>query len=548
MLMERQKVDKIEKYKIMDNGKACFSSKLGQPCFNREKYKNTCFILYSQQGAIKEKYSDWTEFLVKELTGSRTAPANLLEGPLRGKNTVDLMVPGCVLEIRDASEPFVYWAVRVQRNVGGRLWLSYVGLEEPAFNIWIFYLDVRLRPLGWAKENCLKMEPPKELRDLRSTTEWIEAIETATSEALDRPLPLEVFKDHVDLRKHSFKTGMKLEMISPQEPFHICPVSVTKVLTMLINSAYKPSRVLRELQLVVDPQWNCLEETLKAKYKRKSYRASVRIVSLAEQVTDFCRRVCTRLQCCPNLFGPTLISEKCPENCSTHTKTKYTHYYGKKRKVGRPSLGECTKDGDAVKPARRRKKRKAVFVQRKRRSTVTGYHAMESAQDSDDFDDFEEEEESFSGESSSLELREDAPVSFSTRRGRPCRSLTLPGTETSTERQSLRRSTRTHSYTHNQAAKNTHTKTTHAEEEESRLVLEKNPLEWSVSDVVNFIMSTDCASLAKIFQDQDIDGQALLLLTLPTVQECMDLKLGPAIKLCHQIERVKVAFYSQYAN
>lgn len=47
---------------------------------------------------------------------------------------------------------------------------------------------------------------------------------------------------------------------------------------------------------------------------------------------------------------------------------------------------------------------------------------------------------------------------------------------------------------------------------------------------------------------QDIDGQALLLLTLPTVQECMDLKLGPAIKLCHQIERVKVAFYKQYAN
>lgn len=46
---------------------------------------------------------------------------------------------------------------------------------------------------------------------------------------------------------------------------------------------------------------------------------------------------------------------------------------------------------------------------------------------------------------------------------------------------------------------------------------------------------------------QDIDGQALLLLTLPTVQECMDLKLGPAIKLCHQIERVKVAFYKQFA-
>lgn len=51
-----------------------------------------------------------------------------------------------------------------------------------------------------------------------------------------------------------------------------------------------------------------------------------------------------------------------------------------------------------------------------------------------------------------------------------------------------------------------------------------------------------------VFSPQDIDGQALLLLTLPTVQECMELKLGPAIKLCHQIERVKVAFYAQYAN
>ncbi|KAF7694086.1 scm-like with four MBT domains protein 2 isoform X1 [Silurus meridionalis] len=742
------------------------------------------------RAAIKEKYSDWTEFLVKELTGSRTAPANLLEGPLRGKNTVDLIVPGCVLEIRDAAEPFVYWAARVQRNVGGRLWLSYVGLEEPTYYIWIFYLDIRLRPMGWAKENCLTMEVPKEVRDLRSATEWSDALEKAVSTAMEKPLPLEVFKDHADLRKHSFKTGMKLEMVSPQEPFHICPVSVTKVyneyyfqitvddlsgeappcsvlchadspgilpiqwclkngvglqrprgfqsqdfdwadylkhtgteaapdacfpsaslsrgfckdtwleavnplqpgeinvsritqvkgrllwlryegltkplaecivdvesmdifpvgwceanvypltplrkavcqsqkkiavvqpekqmtpppkenvsldhcqsvpmdpvsvngkyccsqifvnhrcfsgpylnkgriaelpqavgpgkctfvlkevLTMLINSAYKPSRVLRELQLVGDPQWNCLEETLKAKYKGKSYRASVSIVCLAEQVADFCRRVCVRLQCCPNLFGPTLVSEKCPENCSIHTKTKYTHYYGKKRKVGRPSVGECTPDGDMAKPARRRKKRKSVFVQKKRRSSVTGYHAMESAQDSDDFDDFDEEEdeESYSGESSSLELREEVPVRFSTRRGRPCRSLTLPGPGASTERPLLRRSTRSLSYTHNQAAKHTNTETPNTQEEESCLVLERNPLEWSVSDVVDFIMSTDCASLAKIFQEQDIDGQALLLLTLPTVQECMDLKLGPAIKLCHQIERVKVAFYSQYAN
>lgn len=36
-------------------------------------------------------------------------------------------------------------------------------------------------------------------------------------------------QDHVDLPKHSFKTGMKLEMVSPWEQLQICPVSVTKV-------------------------------------------------------------------------------------------------------------------------------------------------------------------------------------------------------------------------------------------------------------------------------------------------------------------------------
>lgn len=40
------------------------------------------------------------------------------------------------------------------------------------------------------------------------------------------------------------------------------------------------------------------------------------------------------------------------------------------------------------------------------------------------------------------------------------------------------------------------------EEEDGQLVLDRNPLEWSVDEVVQFINSTDCASLANIFQEQ----------------------------------------------
>ncbi|TMS02868.1 Scm-like with four MBT domains protein 2 [Larimichthys crocea] len=499
--------------------------------------------------AIKEKYSDWTEFLIHDLTGSRTAPANLLEGPLRGKNTVDLIVEGSVLELQDVSDPLLYWPVHVLHNVGGRLRLRYAGLSDDnqADDTWLFYLDVRLRPLGWALENRLTLEPPTEVEHI--------CLNVLTL----------LCQDHVDLPKHSFKTGMKLEMVSPWEQLRICPVSVTKVydeiyfqvmlddlsveakprfvvchasspgilpvqwclkngvglerppgydgqdfdwadylkhsgteaapdacfpdtwqnrgfakdmwleavnphrpaevcvaqitqvrgrllwlrlegvvkplsecivdvesmdifpvgwceanaypltppfkpvclkqkkiavvqpekqlapsqpvettpvnhcqpvavdpgsangryccskifvnhrcfsgpylnkgriaelpqavgpgkctlvlkelLSMLINAAYKPGRVLKELQELEDQSWDCQEETLKAKYKGKTYRSTIRIVRIADQIPDFCRKVCVKLQCCSNLFSPVLVTDKCPENCSVQTKTKYS--------------------------------------------------------------------------------------------------------------------------------------------------------------------------------------------------------------------------------
>uniref|UniRef100_H3BW72 Scm like with four mbt domains 2 n=1 Tax=Tetraodon nigroviridis TaxID=99883 RepID=H3BW72_TETNG len=741
--------------------------------------------------AIKQKYADWTEFLVQDLTGSRTAPASLLEGPLRGKNTVDLILDHSVLELQDPSDPLLYWPARVVQNVGGRLCLRYAGLtdEHCAQDIWIFYLDVRLRPLGWALENHLALEPPTALRPLKSAADWQKALEDAQLDGQKNPLPLEVFKDHVDLPGHSLRTGMKLEMVSLWEQLQICPVSVTKVynhvyfqvtvdeskadakprrvvchantpgilpvqwclkngvslerprgyegqdfdwaeylkrsgteaapegcfpdtwqnrgfakdmwleavnphrlaevcvaqitqvrgrllwlrlegtrvqkqlsecivdvesmdifpvgwceanaypltspikavcqkqkkiavvqpekqismsktntlmltvyandsgsgsangrytcsrifvnhrcfsgpylnkgriaelpqaigpgkctlvlkelLSMLINAAYKPGRVLKELQEVQEQSWECQEETLKAKYKGKTYRSTLRIVRLAEQIPDFCRTVCLKLQCCPNLFGPVLVTDKCPENCSLQTKTKYTYYYGKKRKLSKPAAGDETPEGD-VKPARRRKKRKAIFVQKKRRSAAVDYTPAGSPQvpSPSDSDEDEDAELQSGSEGTSSEPRDDhtdtSSVEAPVGRRRSTRSASAYGRYQPPQDR------------HTQVRIHHHGGASRAEALIANLIrfcgrvpLDRNPLEWSVADVVRFINSTDCASLANIFQEQDIDGQALLLLTLPTVQECMDLKLGPAIKLCHQIERVKVAFYRQFAN
>ncbi|XP_051911687.1 scm-like with four MBT domains protein 2 [Hippocampus zosterae] len=734
--------------------------------------------------AIREKRADWTEFLVGDLTGSRTAPANLLEGPLRGKNTVDLMARGSVLEVRDAAEPFTYWPARVIRNVGGRLRLRLAGLSDQhrARDAWLFYLDVRLRPLGWARENRLALEPPAELRPLKSAGDWERALEDAERDGRTSAVPPEVFKDHADLPAHAFKVGMKLEMVSPWERLRICPVSVTEVfdanyfrvtaddpaadgqarsalchaaspgimpvqwclkngaglerprgyqgrdfdwadylqrggaeaapdacfpdtwrtrafakdtwleavhperpaeicvaritqvrgrllwlrledalqqfcetiadvesmdifpvgwceanayplnppfkaavgkqrkvavvqpekqsppsgpaepppadhcqpppndtangryccskvfvnhrcfsgpylnkgriaelpqtvgpgkctlvlkelLSMLINAAYKPGRVLKELQELEDPGWDCQEETLKAKYKGKTYRSSIKIVRLADLIPDFCRKVCVKLQCCPNLVGPALVPEKCPESCYVQTKTKYTYYYGKKRKLlPKPHGGEDAAAGEPLKP--KRKKRKSIFVQKKRRSSAADSTVAGSAQESEED---EEDGASRSGSEGTSSEPRDEPTDASSAETVGGRAAASRKAEAAGGREApdgRRRSTRRRLGKRRAPEDDDNDDA----QEEEPLVLDKNPLEWSVQEVVQFITGTDCASSASIFQEQDIDGQAMLLLTLPTVQECMDLKLGPAIKLCHHIERVKVAFYRQYAN
>lgn len=75
---------------------------------------------------------------------------------------MDLILEDSVLELQDLSDPFLYWPARVVQNVGGRLRLRYAGLAEEhrAQDAWLFYLDVRLRPQGWALENRLALQPP----------------------------------------------------------------------------------------------------------------------------------------------------------------------------------------------------------------------------------------------------------------------------------------------------------------------------------------------------------------------------------------------------
>ncbi|GCC27503.1 hypothetical protein chiPu_0005927 [Chiloscyllium punctatum] len=83
-------------------------------------------------------------------------------------------------------------------------------------------------------------------------------------------------------------------------------------------------------------------------------------------------------------------------------------------------------------------------------------------------------------------------------------------------------------------------------ERESPRTSNKDPSTWSIEEVMKFVKEADPQALAPhadLFRKHEIDGKALLLLRSDMIMKYMGLKLGPALKLCYHIERLKHGKY-----
>ncbi|NXU83281.1 SMBT1 protein, partial [Xiphorhynchus elegans] len=474
---------------------------------------------------------DWADYLKQ--CGAEAAPQSCFPSLTSDHGFKENMK----LEAVNPVDPEEVCIATVTKVKDSYLWLQLEGSKKAVPDCIVSVESMNIFPVGWCETNGYQLRPPrkaivnkqkkiavvqpeKQILSSRTVHDGLKNQELNSSESVvinGKYCCPKIYFNHRCFSGPYLNKGRIAELPQSVGPGN-CVLVLKEVLTLLINAAYKPSRVLRELQLDEEAAWHGHGETLKAKYKGKSYRATVEVVRTADRVADFCRKTCIKLECCPNLFGPQMVLDKCSENCSVLTKTKYTHYYGKRKnkRIGRPPGGHSNLEVAMKKPNKRRKRRKHFFVHKKKRSsasvdnTPAGSPQGSGAEEEDDQDESE----------LSHSLAQDRD-----KRKRKLRTFSFSDDE-------------------NKPPSPKDIKMEVAE----KLQLDSNPLEWSVADVVRFLKSTDCAPLARIFLDQEIDGQALLLLTLPTVQECMDLKLGPAIKLCHHIERVKLAFYQQFAN
>lgn len=406
-------------------------------------------------------------------------------------------------------------------------------------------------PVGWCESNGYQLRSPVKLSNRRK--ELLPEISDATSEAYHMNkggawCP-KVYYNHQCFSGPYLSKGRIASLPKCIGPGPICLV-MKESISMLINVAYKPCRVLKELQLEGKPNADMYQQVLKAKYKGKSYRAVVEICQDAEKLAEFCKKICLKLECCPNLVSPTFINGKCPENCSQLTKTKYT-YYNPKKKIGRPPGGHTNLENGPKKPGKKKKGRRMKILSHgdsingdENGSVNDGDDDKESiASDTKTVDSVGTNESSEKGVKRKYVHQVPAPSDIKTRGAK------LP--KYSFERKTHKKipvQEKQHLSQQNNKPKKQHANKIPVSPVKNVMKLDSNPLHWSVKEVVNFIKGTECAPLARTFIEQEIDGQAFLLLTLPTVQEYLELKLGPAVKLCHHIEQIRLAFFQQYAK
>ncbi|KAL1770167.1 sex comb on midleg 4 isoform X1 [Sigmodon hispidus] len=83
-----------------------------------------------------------------------------------------------------------------------------------------------------------------------------------------------------------------------------------------------------------------------------------------------------------------------------------------------------------------------------------------------------------------------------------------------------------------------------AEVQDTRRPSSRDPSTWNVEDVVRFVKDADPQALGphvELFRKHEIDGNALLLLRSDMIMKYLGLKLGPALKLCYHIDKLKQA-------
>ncbi|XP_039751532.1 polycomb protein Sfmbt-like isoform X1 [Pararge aegeria] len=176
--------------------------------------------------SIEDKYTDWKKFLVKQLTGARTLPANFytkLDDSLASRFSI-----GSVMEVVDKNRISQVKVASVCEIIGKRLHVKYYDSSPEDNGFWCHEDSPLIHPVGWAFRVGHPLDAPQSYCTRVAGGRLIASDTTA-----------EMFYKYPSNEPPLFAEGMKLEAIDPLNLSAVCAATVMQIL----NEGYMMIRI-----------------------------------------------------------------------------------------------------------------------------------------------------------------------------------------------------------------------------------------------------------------------------------------------------------------
>ncbi|XP_040262803.1 lethal(3)malignant brain tumor-like protein 2 [Bufo bufo] len=196
---------------------------------------------------IQAQYDNWKEFLMKQLVGSRTIPAEF-----HVKMAENMKCPfrqGMRLEAVDKLHISQMRIAVVDTVIGGRLRLLYEGGNSNV-SMWCHMNSPLIHPIGWSHRVGHKIKFLEEKRNELFSHPTVRKVYCDAVAPLFKPGRIVYPKDIW------FEEGMKLEAIDPLNVGNICVATVCKVLLEGYLMVYMDSNPSAD-----DSEWFCYHAT-----------------------------------------------------------------------------------------------------------------------------------------------------------------------------------------------------------------------------------------------------------------------------------------------
>ncbi|CAK1600811.1 unnamed protein product [Parnassius mnemosyne] len=176
--------------------------------------------------SIEDKYTDWKKFLVKQLTGARTLPANFyskLNDSLVSRFTI-----GSIMEVVDKNRISQVKVASVCEIVGKRLHVKYYDSSPEDNGFWCHEDSPLIHPVGWAFRVGHPLDAPQSYCQ-----------RVAAGRLMPSDTTPDMFYKYPSNEPPLFTEGMKLEAIDPLNLSAVCAATVMQIL----NEGYMMIRI-----------------------------------------------------------------------------------------------------------------------------------------------------------------------------------------------------------------------------------------------------------------------------------------------------------------